>query len=45
MLDLEYRPTERNGIQENNRKVIFDLYCTSDDDSHFIIEMEQLSQN
>ena len=45
ILDLEYRPTERNGVQENNRKVIFDLYCTSDDDSHFIIEMQQLSQD
>lgn len=43
--DLEYRPTERNGVQDNNRKVIFDLYCTSDDDSHFIIEMQQLSQD
>lgn len=43
--DLEYRPTERNGVQDSNRRVIFDLYCTSDDDSHFIIEMQQLSQH
>lgn len=43
--DLEYRPTERRGEQEHNRKVIFDLYCTSADDSHFIIEMQQLSQD
>lgn len=45
ILDLEYRPTERNGVQDNDRKVIFDLYCTSDDNSHFIIEMQQLSQD
>lgn len=43
--DLEYRPTERIGEQEHNRKVIFDLYCTSDDNSHFIIEMQQLPQD
>ncbi len=43
--DLEYRPTERNGEQEHDRKVIFDLYCTSTDNSHFIIEMQQLSQD
>jgi len=43
--DLEYRPTERNGEQEHDRKVIFDLYCTSTDNSHFILEMQQLSQD
>jgi len=43
--DLEYRPTERSGVQDHSRKVIFDLYCTSDDGSHFIIEMQQLSQD
>lgn len=42
--DLEYRPTEHNGAQEADRKVVFDLYCTSQDGSHFLIEMQQLSQ-
>jgi len=42
--DLEYRPAEHNGTQEADRKVVFDLYCTSEDGSHFIIEMQQLSQ-
>ncbi|NGM64996.1 Rpn family recombination-promoting nuclease/putative transposase [Sphingobacterium sp. SGR-19] len=42
--DLEYRPAEHNGTQDKDRKVVFDLYCTSADSSHFIIEMQQLSQ-
>lgn len=42
--DLEYRPAEHNGMQDKDRKVVFDLYCTSADNSHFIIEMQQLSQ-
>ncbi|MBD1433015.1 PD-(D/E)XK nuclease family transposase [Sphingobacterium sp. DN00404] len=42
--DLEYRPAEHNGTQEADRKVVFDLYCTSEDGSHLIIEMQQLSQ-
>ncbi|WP_437922063.1 Rpn family recombination-promoting nuclease/putative transposase [Sphingobacterium sp. LRF_L2] len=42
--DLDYRATERQAEREGGRKVIFDLYCTSEDNSHFIIEMQQLAQ-
>ena len=42
--DLEYRPVEHNGVRDTDRKVVFDLYCTSEDNSHFVIEMQQLSQ-
>ena len=43
--DLEYRPLELHGEQDRDRKVVFDLYCTSEDNSHFIVEMQQLSQD
>src|SRR5690606_6515835 len=43
--DLEYSQTERSGVQDHSRKVIIGLYWTSDDGSHFIIEMQQLSQD
>lgn len=42
--DLEYRPVEHNGTRDSDRKVVFDLYCTSTENRHFIIEMQQLSQ-
>lgn len=42
--DLEYRSAEQDGGQDSDRKVVFDLYCTGADGSHFIIEMQQLSQ-
>lgn len=42
--DLEYRPVEYAGERAQERKVVFDLYCTSADNSHFIVEMQQLSQ-
>ncbi|MEN5436732.1 MULTISPECIES: Rpn family recombination-promoting nuclease/putative transposase [Sphingobacterium] len=43
--DLHYRPVEQGGDVENERKVIFDLYCTGIDGEHFIIEMQQLYQD
>jgi len=43
--DFYYRPLEQDGDVENDRKVIFDLYCTGIDGEHFIIEMQQLYQD
>ena len=36
---------EQDGDLENERKVIFDLYCTGIDGEYFIIEMQQLYQD
>src|SRR5690606_34392187 len=44
IVDIKYRPTEHNGDLSADRKVVFDLYCTTDDGSHLIIEMQQLEQ-
>lgn len=43
--DLHYRPVEKNGDEELDRKAVFDLYCIGEDGEHFIIEMQQISQD
>ena len=43
--DLHYQSVEQDGELEHDRKAVFDLYCTGDDGEHFIIEMQQISQD
>ena len=38
--DLVYRDKERTGETAQNRTVIYDVYCTLDDGSHVIVEMQ-----
>ncbi|SFI85125.1 PD-(D/E)XK nuclease family transposase [Myroides guanonis] len=43
--DLHYQSVEQDGELEHDRKAVFDLYCTGEDGEHFIIEMQQISQD
>ena len=43
--DLHYRPTIIEGENDKQRNTIFDLYCTGENGEHFIIEMQQVSQD
>ena len=38
--DLTYRDKEQTGETQQNRTVIYDIYCTLDDGSHVIVEMQ-----
>ena len=38
--DIQYQPTEGLGLHAGERKVIFDILCTTHDDEHFIVEMQ-----
>ena len=42
--DITYLPTEQLGKTENDRKAIFDAYCTNEKGEHFIIEMQNMPQ-
>lgn len=44
IIDLVYNSTELKGSQSNDRKTIFDLYCTGKDGDMFIVEMQQAKQ-
>ena len=39
---LEYGPTEHLGDTDDRKKVIFDLYCTTDDGRKVIVEMQRM---
>lgn len=42
---MHYQPTELSGHSKEHRTVIFDLYCIGSNGEHFIIEMQQVSQD
>ena len=42
--DLKYSPTEHSGTEKQEKKIIFDLLCTGEDDEQFIIEMQRTEQ-
>ena len=42
--DLKYSPTEHSGTEKQEKKIIFDLLCTGEDDEQFIIEMQRTDQ-
>ena len=39
--DVDFIPTEHNGMNEDDRKVIFDIACKCKDGTNFIIEMQK----
>src|SRR5690606_13838744 len=43
--DLRYMPGDQDEDVETIRRVVFDLYCIGSDGEHFIVEMQQLSQD
>ncbi len=40
IVELNYKNTEIQGINEEDRKIIFDLYCTNEKGETFIIELQ-----
>lgn len=43
--DLTYARTEHLGLNELDRKAIFDLYCTGKSGERFIVELQKAKQN
>lgn len=44
IVNIEYGPTEFSGESPEDKKIVFDLFCTGDDGEEFIIEMQQGEQ-
>ena len=42
--DITYLPTEYYGATDKQRRVVFDILCTDQDDKQFIIEMQRARQ-
>ncbi len=42
--DIQYQPTLQLGESENDRKVIFDIFCTNEKGEFFIVEMQKAKQ-
>jgi predicted transposase/invertase (TIGR01784 family) len=42
---LEFRNVEQLGVVAADRKAVYDLYCTAENDEHFIVEMQKARQN
>ena len=38
--DIQYEPTEGLGAHPRERKAIFDILCITQDEEHFIVEMQ-----
>lgn len=45
IIDLQYNNSEKFGSNEAQRKAVFDVYCTTDDGSRFIVEMQNVYQD
>lgn len=44
IVDLSYNDKERIGENDRERRVIYDVLCTTDRGHHFIVEMQNASQ-
>ena len=42
--DITYLPTEQLGINDTNKRLVFDVLCSSQNDDHIIVEMQKASQ-
>ena len=42
VVDVTYLNSEQLGNKENDRKVVFDIYCKTDCGKHFIVEMQKV---
>ena len=43
--DLTFKNTEQQGININDRKAVFDIYCENDKGEKFIVEMQKTKQD
>jgi predicted transposase/invertase (TIGR01784 family) len=41
IVDINYLPAEQLGEVKKDRKAVFDLYCTTENKEHFIVEMQK----
>lgn len=44
IMDLQFAPNERLGLQEDDRKMIFDLFCKNDRGEMIVVELQQARQ-
>ncbi len=42
--DLHFLSPEQLGSTDDERKAVYDIYCTADDGSHFIVELQRAKQ-
>lgn len=40
IVDVTFRDKEQLPVREDGKRMVFDLYCTTDTDSHIIVEMQ-----
>lgn len=45
IVDLTYLNTEQLGLQEWERRAVFDVYCRNEKGEHFIVEMQKAPQH
>ena len=45
IVDINYGNTEFLGITKDNRKSVFDIYCTDSMNNHFIVEVQNATQD
>lgn len=45
IVDIDYRDKERTKRRKEERGVIYDIYCTTSDGRHFVVEMQNSAQN
>ncbi|MDR0798292.1 MAG: Rpn family recombination-promoting nuclease/putative transposase [Dysgonamonadaceae bacterium] len=45
IVDIEYQSTFQTGIQEQNRKAVFDIFCKNDRGELFIVEMQKAKRS
>lgn len=42
--DISYRPTEQLGLLPNEKRLVFDVYCETQEDDRVLVEMQKASQ-
>jgi predicted transposase/invertase (TIGR01784 family) len=42
--DIQYMPTYHIGRLEENRKAVFDIFCTNDNKEYFVVEMQRAEE-
>jgi len=43
--DLQFMSAEQLGSRDDERRAVYDVYCTADDGSHFIVELQRAKQH
>ncbi len=43
--DLRFMSAEQLGVSEVERRAVYDIYCTAEDGSHFIVELQRAKQH